>query len=211
GRLTESFDILNSSSRTQIQLINNQQTVLNRWIFELEPKTTGTLAIPALSIGPQLKTNPLTLTVLPAPQLDEAAKDIFIEVSAEPRNPYVQEQVRYSERIFLAAPLADDTLRRDGTLQDALLQPLGEMKRYVAERDGRNYQVFERNYALIPEKSGELTLPSLTLRGRVGNRQPGQQSLSRGRRIQINSEPITLQVRPRPADYGANAGDNTDA
>ncbi|MCB1804090.1 MAG: BatD family protein, partial [Candidatus Competibacteraceae bacterium] len=41
--------------------------------------------------------------------------------------------------------------------------------------------------------------------------QPGQQSLSRGRRIQINSEPITLQVRPRPADYGANAGDNTDA
>ena len=211
GRLTESFDILNSSSRTQIQLINNQQTVLNRWIFELEPKTTGTLAIPALSIGPQLKTNPLTLTVLPAPQLDEAAKDIFIEVSAEPRNPYVQEQVRYSERIFLAAPLADDTLRRDGTLQDALLQPLGEMKRYVAERDGRNYQVFERNYALIPEKSGELTLPSLTLRGRVGNRQPGQQSLSRGRRIQIDSEPITLQVRPRPADYGANAGDNTDA
>jgi len=204
GLLTKSFDILNSNSRTHIQMINNQQSVLQSWTFELEPKTEGEVAIPALPIGPNLSTEALTLTVLPTPPQDTSAQDIFIEISAEPQNPYVQEQVRYSERIFLATALTDDTLRREGAIQNALLQPLGEMKRYVAERNGRNYQVFERNYALIPEKSGELTLPRLTLRGRVGNRRPGQQTLTRGRRISVQSDLISLHVRPRPADYGAD-------
>ena len=206
GLLTDSFEILGSQSQTQLQIINNQQTVLRTWQFELEPKTTGELAIPALTIGPKIQTPPLALTVLPGGQQDDVSQDIFIELSAEPLDPYVQEQVRYRERIFLAAPLTDETLRREGAINNALLQPLGEQKRYIATREGRNYQVFERNYALIPEKSGSIILPRLVLRGRIGNRQPGQLVINRGRRVQVQSEAVVLQVRPRPAGYEASPG-----
>ena len=200
GRLTESFEILGSQSQTQVQIIDNQQTVLRSWQFELEPKTAGELDIPALTIGPKLKTPPLQLMVLPSSQQNDVSQDIFIVLSAEPRDPYVQEQIRYRERIYLAVPFEGGP-RREGVFSDVLLQPLGGQKRYVETRDGRNFQVFETNYALIPEKSGPLTLPRLVLRGRIGSRQPGQLTINRGRRVQIQSEELTLQVRPRPAEY----------
>lgn len=201
GDLTTQFEILGSQSQTQVQIINNQQTIVRSWQFELEPKRVGTLTIPALRIGAKLKTNPLSLSVLPTAPARDISQDLFIEVDVEPIDPYVQQQVRYRERIFIAVPLAEANQRREGVLENAILQPLGDQKRYVEQQNGRNYQVFERNFALIPEKSGELTLPQVSLYGRIGTRQPGQFTLNRGRRVQVSSNPITLQVKPRPASY----------
>lgn len=198
GQLTRDFDILDSRSSQQVEVIDNQRRERHQWLFELAPKRVGDLTIPALSIGPRLSTRALNLTVLPGPDDQHSSDTVFIETRAEPRNPYVHSQVRYSERIFLATGLRDNALSRDAPIENAVVQPLGDFREYVARRNGRNYRVYERSFALLPERSGELVLPGLTLRGR---RVDNSSSLSRGRLIETRSEPITLNVRPQPDDY----------
>lgn len=199
GQLTRDFDILDSRRSQRVQIIDNQRRERHQWLFELAPKQVGDLTIPALNIGPRLRTPALNLTVLPDPDEQLPSDIVFIETRAEPLDPYVHSQVRYSERIFLATGLRDNTLSRDAPIQDAVVQPLGDFREYVAQRNGRNYRVYERSFALLPERSGELVLPGLALRGRLVD---DSRSLSRGRLVEARSEPITLNVRPQPGDYG---------
>jgi hypothetical protein len=198
GQLTRDFEILDSRRSQRIEVIDNRRREQQQWLFELAPKRVGDLTIPALSIGPRLNTPELNLTVLPEPDDQPISDLVFIEVAAEPRDPYVHSQVRYSERIFLATGLRDNALSRDAPIEGAVVQPLGDFREYVAQRDGRNYRVYERSFALLPERSGELVLPGLALRGRVAD---NRNSLSRGRLIEARSEPVTLIVRPQPNDY----------
>lgn len=194
GQLTRDFEILSSRREQQLAQVDGEQRNRIRWLFELAPKRIGDLTLPAMGIGPGLTTPTLDLTVLPLPE--NRQRDVFIEVAAEPRDPYVQSQVRYSERIFLGTGLRDNTISRSAPISGAVVQPLGDFREYVAQRDGRNYRVYERSLALFPEASGTLQLPTLTLRGRTV---PDSQSLSRGRLVEATSELVTLQVRPRPA------------
>src|SRR5690606_5297471 len=79
------------------------------------------------------------------------------------------------------------------------LQRAGSDAQYTRDIDGRRYQVVERNYVLVPERSGRLELPPARFRGRgacgwlddlFGD---GQRSLT------ADGPPLVLQVRPVPA------------
>lgn len=49
---------------------------------------------------------------------------------------------------------------------DAIIQPLGENK-YQTTRNGTRYEVFERRYAIFPQKSGQLKINPATFEGRI--------------------------------------------
>src|SRR5690606_9866759 len=82
---------------------------------------------------------------------------------------------------------------------------LGQDRNYLAELGGRRYHVVERHYALIPERSGELTIPAIAFRGSALDASDPTGFFSRGRSVGARSDPITLDVRPRPAGWSGAA------
>jgi len=196
--LEQDFTILGKQVNTQLQLINGQPSAKTQWTVELEPKREGLLQIPSLEIGAE-QTSPLSLLVQ-APTgaaAKQPASDLFIEVQAEPLNPYVQAQIHYTVRLFFAVPLLNGSLSAPNP-PNAMIERLGEDSTYNTQLNGRRYRVIERRYALFAQRSGALKIPALNFEGRIADNNRGS-LFSRGRRIKRSSDPVTLKVRPRPA------------
>jgi len=152
-------------------------------------------------VGPYV-TEAIELEVLPAGTVPAGTDDpVFLEVEVEPKNPYVQQQVRVTVRLLHAVNLLDGSL--DEPEGDAwMLKRLEQQDiRYETRRNGRRYGVVERNYALFPQKSGKLVLPALHFRGRIAQANRINRFFDQGQAVRRQSQPVEIDVRPRPASF----------
>ncbi len=201
--LQADFDVLNRRSETQMSFVNGTQTASVRLVITLEPKREGDLLIPALQF-PGASSNPLTLKVTAAPALAPGeAEPVFIEVSVQPEQGpyYVLAQVSLTVRIFYQASLTEAAISPPSPAQ-ASVRLLDEIP-YQSDRNGERYRVLERRYAIFPERSGALTIPPMQLSGRLIDSSSDRlwQPTVRGRRVQVESEPLVLEISPRPASF----------
>lgn len=203
--LGQDFDLLGTQSSSSMNIINGQTSSKLLWAVGLQPKHAGTLSIPALDIAGQ-KTNALSLTVQPAGAAGNAkvGDDVYIEAIAEPHSPYVQQQIRFTVKLYFALNFSDGGLE-DPQADGLVVHKLGQDAYYAADVGGRRYRVWERRYAVVPEKSGTLTLPSIAFRGHAIDPGDVNSFFSRGRAVNARSEAITFEVRPRPAASGSEA------
>ncbi|MGQ0799883.1 MAG: BatD family protein [Pseudomarimonas sp.] len=197
--LAANFRLLGTSNSSQLQSINGSQSARQLWAVALEPLAAGIVGIPALSVGSDT-TDPLTLTVLPAPQgaSSGAGEDVFLEVEALPTDPYVQQQVGYVVRLHVGVNLAEGQLD-EPQVDGARIQRLGGDTRFQKDVANRRYEVIERRYALIPERSGRLEVSAPRFRGAAID---GARSgfFGTGRRLQASGDALTLDVRRKPTD-----------
>jgi len=205
--LEADFRVLGTQSSRQVSLVSGRATAKTLWAVGLEPRRQGTIGIPALRVGSE-STAPLRLEVRSATGAATAGArgDVFIEVRAEPPDPYVQQQVRYTVKLYSAQDLTDGNLAEpeaEGVVVRRLGQ--GQDTSFFATVGGRRYRVYERHYALTPERSGSVEIAPLAFQGSalVGGDPTG--FFNRGRRLSAVSEAVTLQVRPRPATAPAGA------
>lgn len=194
--LAGNFKVVGSSSSSQLSLVNGEQSARTLWAVALEPLVEGVIGVPALEVGGE-RTEPLTLTVLPAPRGSQgrAGDDAFIEVEADVLDPYVQQQVRYTVRLFYAVQLLEGQLdepQPDG----ARIQRLGNDASYQRTIGGRRYQVVERRYTLAAERSGRLQIPPPRFRGRSAG---GGLFGAGGGLLAAIGDTLVLEVKPRPA------------
>jgi len=201
--LQADFDVLNRRSETQMSFVNGNQTASVRLVITLEPKREGELVIPALRF-PGASSNPVTLQVSAAPTLAPGeAEPVFIEVTVQPgEGPYyVHSQISLMVRIFYQANLTEAAINPPAPAQ-ASVRLLDEVP-YQSDRNGERYRVLERRYAIFPERSGQLTIPAMQLSGRLIERPSDRlwQPTVRGRRVQVESKPLTLDISPRPASF----------
>ncbi|MEO8671847.1 MAG: BatD family protein [Tahibacter sp.] len=198
------FDLLGTSSSSSVNIVNGQTTSKQLWAVGLQPKHAGLIAIPALKVG-SASTGPLGLTVQAAAATPSghSGDEVYVEVVAQPDAPYVQQQIRFSVKLYYSVQLTEGSLdepRVDGLV----VQKLGQDRNYEADQDGRRYKVLERRYALLPEKSGVVQIPSINFRGRaLGGNDPGAGFFSRGRVATARSKELSLTVRPRPSASGS--------
>jgi len=201
--LEKDFEILDRRSETQLSIVNGRQTALVRLLLTVEPRRSGELTIPAIDFG-DASTRPILLRVDAAPQLAAGElPPVFIEVEVTPgKGPYyVHAQLGLIVRVFYQQNLTEAAISQPEPTP-ASVRLLQETP-YQAERGGERYRVLERRYAIFPERSGELSLPSMQLSGRLVERRDSSiwQPTVRGRRVTVESEPLTLQIEPRPAQY----------
>lgn len=201
--LQTDFDVLNQRSETQMSFVNGRQTASVRLVITLEPKKEGNLTIPALKF-PGASSSPLVLKVAAAPALAPGdAEPVFIEVTVQPDSGpyYVLSQVSLMVRIFYQANLTEAAINPPEPEQ-ASVRLLDEVP-YQSDRNGERYRVLERRYAIFPERSGTLTIPAMQLSGRLIERPSDRlwQPTVRGRRVRVESEPLTLEISPRPASF----------
>lgn len=213
--LQQDFDLVNQGHSTQMRIVNGRSFSSREWHLTLLPRRTGSIAIPALRMG-QVESRPLTLEVLPAAQAAELGlpQPVLVEVEADSEQVYVQQKLVYRVRLLFSAPLRDASLG-EPRIDGALVYRLGDEVRSTTERDGQQYQVVERRYAVLPQRSGSLTIGGPTLNARVA--EPNQRGgnlrdrlfgrdpfpdiasgLVQGRPIQLRGTDLEIEVQPPP-------------
>ena len=203
GVLRNDFNVLGTQSSTSMNIINGTASSKLLWAVGLEPKQVGTFTIPALSVA-GAQTQPLTLVVQPgSTSSGKAGDDVFLEVSVDPKTPYVQQQIRLTLKLFYALNLTDGVVE-DPHGEGLIAHKLGQDSAYTADVEGKRYHVLERHYALSAEKSGALTLGPIMFRGHAVNPNDINSFFNRGRAITAQAPAVALDVRARPATSGTD-------
>lgn len=208
--ITTNFDILSSSQSTNMRSINGNWTMKKSWDLAVIARDIGTFTIPAVSFGND--TSPaIQVTVTnssppgsasPGGNASTPAK-IFLESTVDKKAGWVQSQFIYTIRLLRTVGVANASLTEPVTSDpDAIIQLLGE-DQYQTTRNAVHYEVFERSYAIFPQKSGTLTIKPATFEGRVNSTQPRSlfdQFRVTGQLKRVRSRALRINVKPAPAD-----------
>ena len=207
--LNSDFEILGSRQVNRLTTLGDAPRAATRWILTLQPKRSGQVIIPPIRLE-DAETLPITLQVEPAgqPGKGEKLSPVFIDASLDQESVYVQAQVVLTLRIYHSVSLYDDSSLTPLQIDDARVERLGEPRTYEKDIGGVRHGVIEIRYAIYPQRSGQLTIPgqvfSATLVERSGN-DFNPFGPRPGRVTRVKSPDIPLQVRPKPADYPADA------
>ena len=204
--LEQAFEILGRNQQTSLSLINGKYTRQSSWIIEVLPKTSGAFDLPVITIAGE-RTTPRRVEPTGTPVSGPRDEGLFLEAEASPANPYVQQEVLYTVRLWRRYELSNASLSEPRPEGDALVKPLGEDRQYVAERDGKRYEVVERRYLVFPQRSGTLTLAPVTVTAQVLERAASLFEMF-GRAIKtrrVSSPSVVLEVRPVPPEFPAGA------
>lgn len=211
--LRKDFAVGKIDSARQIGFDGNGVSASQQLRITLKPLRSGMLTIPALAIGNQ-KTAPLMLEVVAAggagsmaparasTASTQADGPVFIDTVIDDPTPYVQQAVGVTVRLHYAINLFNGEFRQPEPPEGASLQPMGSDSRSMRVIDGRQYQVLERHYLLVPERSGALRLPGSSFSGE-GESGFFDGLFGNGREAVSAEAPArTLQVKPIPASAG---------
>lgn len=201
--LTANFDIAGQTVRRSFQLVNGRSSTRSLFAVGIRPRGPGVITIPSLRVG-NASTQPLRLTVMP-PSVQPASNkaDVFVESEVDTDQPYVQQAVGMVVRLYYAVNLLSGQLDQDAP-PGVNVQQVGEDLQYQKQVDGRRYNVIERRYLLVPERSGALLIPGARFNGQSvgdffdGGLGDGRKPLSAGaaaKRLQVQAIPANA---PQP-------------
>ncbi|MDH5445615.1 MAG: BatD family protein [Gammaproteobacteria bacterium] len=201
--IEKDFDILGRNKSSSMQFINGKMSSKVQWILTLMPKRMGQLRIPPIYFGKD-KSNDLMIQVRKekTSSAGKTAEDMFLQVSVDPNQAYIQSQILYTIRIYVAVRLNNASLSEpELSVADAVIERLGEDKRFQTTHLGRHYQVIERSYAIFPQQSGKLRINPVVFSGQIVRgasnfMNPFNQFTGKTRRMQ--SKAIEIDVKPAP-------------
>ena len=185
--LQDQFEILNQQQSNQIEIINGNYRSFTRWRLQLLPKHEGKLRIPPFEIN-GVRSQPYEIEVVKASYQD-GNRPYFLEATVDKTEVRVQEQVIYSLRFFHKGSLINGNIRPP-EFNGALNEPIKEQSVYGKTIQGQTYTVYEWQYALFPQRSGELEITGPSFSGllQFQGRQKGVRAVADD--IKINVKPI---------------------
>lgn len=226
--LNKAFRLLGTSQSSQYNMINGNVSRSKTYRLTVSALQTGKLIIPAVSFGKD-RSQPITVTVTNAaqsapqqqtpssPSAKVSDDALFITSEVDSNNPYVQQQVILTVRIYRRIQWAEARLsdpQYDGL--DVMTQPLGNERSYKTSYKGQQYAVTELRYALFPQQSGDLTIQPFQISAKVATGKKKRQSPSNRfsdpffddffsrstyTTIAVQSKPISLRVKAIPETF----------
>lgn len=194
--LDKDFDILDRKQQYNVQSVNGDNRAEVTWVYTLAPKRTGAITIPAIKFK-DAESDPISVKVLAGKPktLNTEAPPIFLEVSVDKSEVYVQEQVIVTMRLYHQGNLASGELTKPEP-DNAIVEQLGEQTKYSRMHNNRRYEVIERNYLVFPQKSGALTISPQTFTGTLIDPRSRQRKyareLSDAKTITVKSPPTAF-------------------
>jgi len=185
----------NQSSRTQI--INGKVDSQIEFAVELKARRKGALIIPPIQWGQQVS-NPIRIRVAEPTAAQKRAMNEFVyfETTVDADTIFVQSQLIYTVRFFSASSIDRDFIEPPAPA-DAVVRVIEGDRIYSTIVNNRRYYVLQKQYAIFPQKSGELIIEPETFVGQV--REGGV--FSRGRQVNASSTGHTITVKPKPANF----------
>ncbi len=204
--LEDDFEILNQSQQQSTSIVNWTKTKSIQWILTVIPKRAGTLMIPAINFGSD-SSEYSELIVHKVQVQTNNNEDLFLQVSVNTEQPYVQEQVLYTLKLYRKVQISQAQLT-EPVLENAVIEKLGEDKNYRTQHQGESYVVTERHYAIFPQQSGSMTIAPLELTaGIVIASKPrfnGFFNRQSTRTKRVSSQAINLDVQSKPTSAGSH-------
>lgn len=204
--LQKDFDILNTRSGTQMSIINGSMEASTEWKIALAPKRIGKLLIPSFSIEGAVS-DAIEITVegkSRSPQ--NADNNVNVEVETSKDSAYVQEQIIVTLRLYTTISLSGMELSQL-QVKDAVVVQLDE-KQYQTKINGRPGAVIETRYAIFPQQSGELVIPSMLYQVAVdgGHRDIWDRFYGNNQNniLRLRTDEQRLNILPAPAAHSNN-------
>jgi hypothetical protein len=200
--LKQDFDILSQQRSSQFRNINGNTEAWTDWTLILAPKITGTLTIPTFKFqGAVSKPVRITVTQASATATSQL-QDIFVEVETDKPSVFVQEQLLVTIKIYTGILLRDASMNQELSVENAVVQTVSETA-YHKQLNGRAYRVMELVYAVYPQKSEPITIPSLSWDLVVATDHGNglRYRFQTGETRRLRSEAMTIPVRAKPAQY----------
>lgn len=198
--LADDFHVLGVNTSSQYRFVNGKAQSWVDYQITLQPKRTGELIIPPIGIGQQVTDSiPISVRALSADMRRKIDALVFYEMELSSDSIYVQSQLLLTRRLVYA----DGVQLYGGQLETPVLDgaqvfALGEGQSSVIQRNGRTMGSYEQRYAIFPEKSGTLTIPSESVTASV--RVVDGVSTAR-KTVRISTQEERVAVRPIPAEY----------
>jgi len=213
----QGFVVVNSSTSTQVSIVNGKMTSQGVYIYRLQPLAEGAAQIAPISInlnGQVFQTNPIEIEVqaagsaTPAPAAPNPdtpanadAQDYFVQAVVDNDHPYLGQQVIYTFRFFQAVNFFGQPDYRPPTFTDFWSRQLTDQPHYNSEVKGRNYLVTEIRTALFPAYLGKLTIDPARLVVPGGMFEED---------IKLEAPAVAVNVKPlpdkAPADFNGAVG-----
>ena len=151
------------------------------------------------------------------PSKEKRGKSFRVEAFVNNKNPYVGEQIIYTFRLYYRVKMSN---ARKGLpeFDGFLKEDLGEGRSYRKVLNGKEWEVYEENYALFPTKAGKIELSQATFMGDIlirdeSSRRRGFGSVfdmlddpffgsgfGKRKRVTVRSKPVEIDVRPLPEE-----------
>ena len=201
--LETDFHVMGTNTSSQYTFRNGRERSWVDYQITLQPKRTGDLTIPSIQVG-QDHTPTITLTVRPLTDETRELIDqlVFFEQELSSESVYVQAQLLITRRLLYSngVQLYSD-LPGAPEIENAVVMTLGDPVSSTTQRDGRSYGVVEQHYAIFPELSGTLTIPSINLTASVRLINNGRVTR---KGVRVGTETANITVKPVPATYPTN-------
>ena len=197
--LTEDFDVLGTRTSSQIRSINGSVEAWTDYIITLFPLTEGELEIPSLTIN-NVSIEPIAIVVdNQRPPPNQIGEELFLELEVSKESVYVQEQLLLTMRLFFTISGIRNARFPELEMPDTVIRLIGSPNQYEKLIDGVRHGVYEKRYALFPQRSGSLEIPDILFRGEVtdGSGNYVFRNLNT-RRVTAFAEGLTVDVKERP-------------
>lgn len=212
--LSRDFDIVDRRRASHAEMVDGKPVHVDQWVMTLLPKRTGTLILPALSVG-GMTTPAAQVQVVPARAAEAETGDepLFVRLEAAATPAFVQSDVPVTIRIYDSLGMRGGSMEKP-VADGATFAPEGGQRSYVKTIGRRRYRVIEQSYLMRPQKSGVITIPPVSLNavlpGFKGSSAASDLAnvLGRGglsglerlgeRTLTVQSQPVSVTVKPRP-------------
>lgn len=203
--LQKDFDILNTQSGTQMSIVNGSMEASTEWKIALAPKRIGKSLIPSFTIDGAIS-DAIEMTIEGRSKSPKNTDNsVTVEVETSKDTGYVQEQIIATLRLYTTVGLNGIDVQ-PLQIKDALVVQLDE-KQYQTKISGRPGAVVETRYAIFPQQSGELIIPSMLYQVSVAS---GQRDLwdrfygnSQNNILRLRTDEQRINVLPAPASVAS--------
>lgn len=222
--LSKNFTIMSISNGYRTEIINNSVTKARQWNLVMIPNRGGEIEIPEIELA-GYKTQPIKLKVTAAgsdavtdaaiAQRSADTPKFKITGSADNKNPYVQQQITYTLKIYDTGGLQGDAPIFITNNDDWIIKSLDEPEVATKIINGQNLREITFKYALFAQKSGKLKIPPVRFNGYYLTKSKridpfshlfgdddmfGEFGLNdifaRRNPVVLNTKPIDIEVRP---------------
>jgi hypothetical protein len=192
--LQQHFTILGNNRGSSTRVVDGVYQRRFNWTLQLMPKQVGEFTVPAIRFDQQ-RSEPLPIRVGRATLVSVPRDELVLQLLADDDEVYVQGQALLTLRLLSETDNSAYEFRDFETDSlDVVIEPLAGERQYQARIGDRRFQVRERQYALFPQESGRLEIgPFMAETARYDY-------FGIGGSQRIRSRPLTLEVRPVPAD-----------
>ena len=203
--LEKDFDIVSNSRSTNRSIINNSYSVETRWMLTLAPKREGKLLIPSINYENSVS-DAILIEVSPQ-AVSNGQNPISFESLIDKQQGHLQQQFLLTLRLKIQSGV-NITGGQIEPLQikDALTINFDE-KKYRVNEQGVEYEILEYQYAIFPQASGELVIPSQLVQLEIASNVWDSRSFfstNRGTLQRFRTQEQRLNIAPAPKDPRAS-------